>query len=159
MSGTGSPVLRIQAEGLQVAIIAASWHEQVMDGLIAGAVRACGAAGAVASVYRVPGSFELPVVTAACARSGQFDALVALGVVIRGGTPHFEFVCRAATDGLSRVAVDHGLPIGFGLLTCDTEAQALDRCGLPDSKEDKGAEAANAALMVALTLREVASPA
>lgn len=159
MSGTGSPVLRIQAEGLQVAIIAASWHDRVMDGLITGAVGACGAAGAVASVYRVPGSFELPIVAAACARSGQFDALVALGVVIRGGTPHFEFVCRAATDGLSRVALDHGIPVGFGLLTCDTEAQALDRCGLPDSTEDKGAEAATAALMVALTLREVAAPA
>ncbi|MBU6277948.1 MAG: 6,7-dimethyl-8-ribityllumazine synthase [Actinomycetales bacterium] len=155
MSGVGSPVLRVQAEGMQVAIIASSWHEQIMGGLIAGAVRACGEAGAVATVYRVPGSFELPVVAAACARSGQFDALVALGVVIRGDTPHFEYVCQAATDGLGRVALDHSLPVGFGLLTCDTEQQALARCGLAGSTEDKGAEAATAALMVALTLRDV----
>ncbi len=157
MSGTGAPTLHVQAEGLQVAIIASSWHEQVMDGLIAGAIRTCGSAGAVAAVYRVPGSFELPIVAAACARSGQFDALVALGVVIRGGTPHFEYVCQAATQGLSAVALDHGVPIGFGLLTCDTEEQALDRAGLPGSTEDKGAEATTAALMVALTLREVAN--
>lgn len=155
MSGAGAPGFRLQVEGLQVAIIASSWHEQVMNGLIAGAVRACAGAGAVATVFRVPGSFELPVVAAACARSGQFDALVALGVIIRGGTPHFEYVCQAATDGLSRVALDHGVPVGFGLLTCDTQEQALDRCGIAGSREDKGDEAATAALMVALTLREV----
>jgi 6,7-dimethyl-8-ribityllumazine synthase len=156
MSGSGSPATRVQAEGVQVAIIAASWHQQVMEGLISGAARACGEAGAVGTVFRVPGSFELPIVAAACARSGQFEAIVALGVVIRGGTPHFEYVCQAATDGLGRVALDHGVPVGFGLLTCDTEQQALDRSGLPGSSEDKGAEATFAALMAALTLRDVA---
>ena len=100
---------------------------------------------------RVPGSFELPVVAAALAPT--HDALVALGVVIRGGTPHFDYVCRAATDGLVRVGLDHGVPVGFGLLTCDTEQQALDRAGLPGSVEDKGAEAADAALRTALILR------
>ena len=85
----------------------------------------------------------------------RYDAVVALGVVIRGGTPHFEFVCRAAADGLARVAVDTGVPVGFGLLTCDTTEQALDRCGLPGSSEDKGREAAMAAVETALLLRKV----
>ncbi len=103
-------------------------------------------------MIRVPGAFELPVVAKAATASG-YDAVVALGVVIRGGTPHFEYVCQAATDGLSRVAVETGVPIGFGLLTCDTEAQALARAGLPESIEDKGREAVEAALSVVLTLR------
>ncbi len=97
---------------------------------------------------RTPGSFELPVVAGALADQG-YDALVALGVVIRGGTPHFDYVCSAATDGLARVALDHGVPVGFGLLTCDTEQQALDRAGLEGSVEDKGYEATSAALVTA----------
>ena len=102
----------------------------------------------------MPGSFELPV---ACARlAPSYDALVALGVVIRGGTPHFDYVCSAATDGITRVAVTTGVPIGFGLLTCDDDAQALDRAGLPGSREDKGHEAATAAVATATTLRELA---
>ena len=155
MSGSGSPDMAPRGEGIRVAIIAASWHEQVMSGLIAGAGRACAAAGAEAAVIRVAGSFELPVVAKACAVSGKFDVLVALGVVIRGGTPHFEFVCDAATAGLNRVALDHLIPVGFGLLTCDTEAQAIDRAGLPGSSEDKGAEATAAAISTAITLRDL----
>ena len=155
MSGAGAPKLYSNGEGIRVAIVAASWHEHVMSGLVAGAVRACAEAAADASVIRVAGSFELPVVAKACAISGQFDAVVALGVVIRGGTPHFEFVCDAATAGLSRVALDHLIPVGFGLLTCDTEAQALDRAGLPGSSEDKGAEATWAAITTAITLRDM----
>lgn len=151
MSGAGSPALSVNGEGLSVAIVASSWHEQVMDGLIAGALAVCEASGAQATVVRVPGSFELPVVARACAE--RFDAVVALGVVIRGGTPHFEYVCSGATDGLMRVALDTGVPIGFGLLTCDTEEQALDRAGLPGSREDKGREATEAALATAATLR------
>ena len=155
MSGSGSPDMAPSGEGIRVAIIAASWHEQVMSGLIAGASRACAVAGSEAVVIRVAGSFELPVVAKACALSGKFDVLVALGVVIRGGTPHFEFVCEAATAGLNRVALDHLIPVGFGLLTCDTEAQAIDRAGLPGSSEDKGAEAAAAAISTAITLRDL----
>ena len=102
---------------------------------------------------RVAGSFELPVVAAALART--HDAVVALGVVIRGGTPHFDYVCGATTDGLARVALDTGVPVGFGLLTCDTDEQAIDRAGLEGSREDKGREAAEAALSTALTLREL----
>jgi 6,7-dimethyl-8-ribityllumazine synthase len=157
MSGTGAPSVEIDAEGLRVAIVASSWHDTVMDGLVAGATAACTRAGAVNVLYRVPGSFELPLAAQVAAAAG-FDAVVALGVIIRGGTPHFEYVCDAATSGLSRIALDTGVPIGFGLLTCDDEAQALDRAGLPGSHEDKGREAAEAALSLALTLRTIRRP-
>lgn len=152
MSGHGAPSIDITDAGdLTVAIVASSWHTVVMDGLVEGARAALGDAGITPEVVRVPGSFELPVVASALAAT--HDAVVALGVVIRGGTPHFDYVCAAATDGLSRVAVDTGTPIGFGLLTCDDEAQALARAGLPDSSEDKGREAAEAAVATALLLR------
>ena len=153
MSGSGTPTLRIEdASALRVAVVAALWHTEVMDGLVAGAQRALEEAQVADwTLLRVPGSFELPVVARALA-SGGYDAVVALGVVIRGGTPHFDFVCSAATDGLSRVALDTGVPVGFGLLTCDTDEQALDRAGLPGSHEDKGYEATQAALATALVL-------
>ena len=152
MSGEGSPVdAPFDASDLSVAVVAASWHTEVMDGLLAGARRALEAHGVTdAEIVRVPGTFELPVVADALAE--EHDAVVALGVVIRGGTPHFEYVCSAATDGLSRVALDHGIPVGFGVLTCDTDEQALDRAGLPGSSEDKGWEATAAALATARTL-------
>ena len=156
MSGAGAPTSQpFDASGLRVAVVAASWHTQVMDGLVAGAERALAAYGIGApEVIRVPGTFELPVAAAALARSG-YDAVVALGVVIRGGTPHFDYVCSAATDGLTRVSVDHALPIGFGVLTCDTEQQALDRAGLEGSVEDKGWEAAAAALDTARVVQVI----
>jgi 6,7-dimethyl-8-ribityllumazine synthase len=158
MSGSGAPsAAELHAEGLRVAIVASSWHATVMDGLIAGARDACTRAGAVSVLYRVPGTFELPLAAQTAARAG-FDAVVALGVVIRGGTPHFEYVCDAATSGLSRVALDTGVPVGFGVLTCDDEAQALDRAGLPGSREDKGTEAAQAALALALALPTIRRP-
>ena len=156
MSGAGAPTSQpFDASGLRVAVVAASWHTQVMDGLVAGAERALAAYGiGEPEVIRVPGTFELPVAAAALARSG-YDAVVALGVVIRGGTPHFDYVCSAATDGLTRVSVDHALPIGFGVLTCDTEQQALDRAGLDGSVEDKGWEAAAAALDTARVVQVI----
>ena len=156
MTGSGAPDGRpVDCHDLRVAVVAARWHEQVMDGLLAGARRALVEHQVeLPSVVRVPGSFELPVVAGALAERG-YEAVVALGVVIRGGTPHFEYVCAAATDGLSRIAVDTGVAIGFGLLTCDTEEQALDRAGLEGSAEDKGYEATAAALVTALTLRKV----
>lgn len=153
MSGAGRPATGAAPVDARVAILAASWHDQVMDGLIAGATRACEDSGARWELIRVPGSFELPLACATAAATGRFDALVALGVVIRGGTPHFDYVCRAATDGITRVGLDSGVPIGFGLLTCDTEQQALDRAGLPDSSEDKGAEATHAALAMVGVIR------
>jgi 6,7-dimethyl-8-ribityllumazine synthase len=153
MSGSGAPVLDIDgAAGLRVAVVASSWHQVVMDGLVTGAVRALDELGVAYELVRVPGAFELPIVARAAVVAG-FDAVVALGVVIRGGTPHFEYVCQAATDGLARVATDTGVPIGFGLLTCDDEEQAIARAGLPGSVEDKGREAAEAALATVATLR------
>ncbi|TDE94078.1 6,7-dimethyl-8-ribityllumazine synthase [Occultella glacieicola] len=159
MSGYGSPNQEIpHLPRARVAVVAASWHEQVMDGLLDGALRACRVAGVTdPTVLRVPGSFELPVAADRLARA--HDAVIALGVVIRGGTPHFDYVCSAATDGLSRVALDHGVPVGFGLLTCDDEAQALDRAGLPGSREDKGYEAAAAALVTFHALATVSAEA
>ena len=156
MSGSGAPTIRTDGSGLRVAVVAASWHTTVMDGLLAGARRALADAG-VADVreVRVPGTFELPVAAARLARSGGVDAVVALGVVIRGGTPHFDYVCQAATAGLTDVAVGTGVPVGFGVLTCDDEAQALDRAGLPGSHEDKGAEAAEAAVATVVALRDL----
>ena len=158
MSGHGAPDQEIfDASGLRVAVVAASWHTQVMNGLLAGTERALAAYGvADARTVRVPGTFELPVVASALAAQG-YDAVVALGVVIRGGTPHFDYVCNAATDGLVRVGLDHTVAVGFGVLTCDNDQQALDRAGLEGSKEDKGYEATSAALLTARTLREVAS--
>jgi 6,7-dimethyl-8-ribityllumazine synthase len=156
MSGAGAPAPEVvDCHDLRVAVVAASWHTTVMDGLLDGALRAC-ADYRVAdpTVVRVPGAFELPVVAAALADEG-YDAVVALGVVIRGGTPHFEFVCTAATDGLTRVAVEHRVPVGFGLLTCDSDEQALDRAGLPGSHEDKGYEAASAAFLTARAVRGI----
>jgi 6,7-dimethyl-8-ribityllumazine synthase len=157
VSGAGAPAISIEGgAGLKVAVLAAQWHTQVMDGLVAGAEKALAEIGAAYDLIRVPGSFELPVVARALAAPGSgYDAVVALGVVIRGGTPHFEYVCAAATDGLNRVALDTGKPIGFGLLTCDTEEQALDRAGLPGSREDKGREAVEAAVATALVLKKI----
>ena len=156
MSGEGAAATEpIDSHDLRVAVVAASWHEKVMDGLLDGARRALADFQVEApSVVRVPGSFELPVVAGALAEKG-YEAVVALGVVIRGGTPHFEYVCSAATDGLSRVALDTGAAVGFGLLTCDTEQQALDRAGLDGSSEDKGYEATAAALTTAMCLRKI----
>lgn len=158
MSGAGAPEVTADGRGLSVAVVAASWHEQVMDGLVAGAQRGLHECGVEAvDVVRVPGTFELAV---ACARlAPRYDALVALGVVIRGGTPHFDYVCQAATVGLTQVSVRSGVPVGFGVLTCDDERQAVDRAGLPGSAEDKGHEAAVAAVATAVALREAAGAA
>jgi 6,7-dimethyl-8-ribityllumazine synthase len=155
MSGAGAPADEpFDGGDLSVGLVAAQWHTQVMDGLLDGARRAL-AAYSVTDVteVRVPGTFELPVVAAELART--HDAVVALGVVVRGGTPHFEYVCSAATDGLTRVALDTGTPVGFGVLTCDDDEQALARAGLEGSQEDKGYEAAAAALHTARTIQGI----
>lgn len=157
MSGAGSPNFSVDASGMQVAVVAASWHKEIMDGLIAGALAAAAQMGVEPQVWRVPGSFELPLAAQELANQGDFEAVIALGVIIRGGTPHFEYVSAAATDGLTRVALDTKVPIGFGLLTCDDDAQARDRAGLAGSREDKGAEATIAAVSTALVLRELRS--
>nr|WP_180217999.1 6,7-dimethyl-8-ribityllumazine synthase [Streptomyces albus] len=145
-------------QDLRVAVVAAQWHQQVMDGLVDGALRALRELGIdEPTLLRVPGSFELPVVAKVLADRG-YDAIVALGVVIRGGTPHFDYVCQGVTQGLTEVAVRTGVPVGFGVLTCDDDQQALARAGLPGSAEDKGHEAVTAAVATAAALRTVAEP-
>ncbi len=152
MSGEGAPTLVADGRNLGVVVIASQWHDTVMAGLVDGARRALRDAG-VSDVteVRVPGVFELTV-AAARVTTRPVDAVVALGVVIRGGTPHFDYVCDAATTGLTLVSQRTGVPVGFGVLTCDTDEQALDRAGLPGSTEDKGYEAAMAAVATAVTL-------
>ena len=156
MSGAGSPSIAVDGTGLNVGIVAGQWHDVITNAMIASAQRTIEASGASHSLIRVAGSFELPIVSKAVLEQGA-DAVVALGVIIRGGTPHFEFVSDATTSGLTRVSLDTGKPVGFGVLTLDDEQQGLDRAGLPDSKEDKGAEAATAALETAITLRAIHS--
>jgi 6,7-dimethyl-8-ribityllumazine synthase len=154
VSGHGAPELGAVegAAQLRVAVIAGQWHATVMAGLLGGAHRALhDARVADTTELRVPGAFELPVAATRLA-CGRFDAIVALGVVIRGATPHFDYVCQAAATGLTLVAQRTGVPIGFGVLTCDSDEQALARAGLPGSSEDKGYEATAAALATAVTL-------
>ena len=155
MSGAGRPAGRsVDAAGLSLAIAATRWHAEVTDTLVSRAVtaaRACGVPDPL--VVRVPGAVELPVVAAELAR--RHDAVACLGAVIRGGTPHFEYVCDAVTYGLSRVALDTGTPVGNGVLTCDDIKQAIDRSGADDSAEDKGWDAVLAALETALLLRSL----
>lgn len=150
-SNVADELTALDLSGVKVAIVAASWHEVIMNGLIDGAQRAARDAGIVPTLVRVPGTFELPVAASDLAQS--YDAVVALGVVIRGGTPHFDYVCLAATNGLTDVSVNTRTPVGFGVLTCDDEKQALDRAGLEGSSEDKGYEAFSAAVMTVATLR------
>lgn len=156
MSGSGAPTIETpRVEGARVAVVAAQWHPKVTDALVAGAVRALDESGVTDySIIRVPGSFELPVTALHAAKSG-YDAVVALGVVIRGDTPHFEYVCQAATNGLMEVGMSTGVPVGFGLLTCDNDPQALDRAGLPDSREDKGYESTQAALVTLAAIKNL----
>jgi 6,7-dimethyl-8-ribityllumazine synthase len=158
MSGTGRPVQQaVDAAGLTLAVAGTRWHRELTDSLVERAVAAakdCGVPGPL--VVRVPGAIELPVVAAELAR--RHDAVVCVGAVIRGGTPHFDYVCDAVTTGLTRAALDAGVPVGNGVLTCDTLEQARDRSGLPGSSEDKGWEATVAALETAVLLASIRSP-
>ncbi|GAA2079622.1 6,7-dimethyl-8-ribityllumazine synthase [Pseudolysinimonas kribbensis] len=155
MSGEGRPELEpLDGSGLRIVIVSGLWHNTIADGLLQGARRVLAASGADVTEVPVPGSFELPVVAKAALDAGA-DAVVALGVIVRGETPHFDFVASAATDGLTRVALDTGKPVGFGVLTVDTERQGLDRAGLPDSKEDVGGRAAEAAITTVLGIRKL----
>jgi len=156
MSGDGKPADgTVDASGLSLAIVATRWHHEITDALVNRAIAAAQACRMPSKPYvvRVAGAIELPVVAAELAR--HYDAVACLGVVIRGGTPHFEYVCDSVTAGLTRVALDTGTPVGNGVLTCDTVESALDRSGLPGSHEDKGWEAVMAALDTALVLRAI----
>ena len=155
MSGDGRPRLPVvAATDLALAIAGTRWHAEITDSLVERATTAAKESGVEdLLVVRVTGAIELPVIAQELAR--QYDAVVCLGAVIRGGTPHFEYVCDAVTAGLTRVALDAKTPVGNGVLTCTTLQEARDRCGLPDSSEDKGWEAAVAALDTALLLRSI----
>ncbi|WP_018253111.1 6,7-dimethyl-8-ribityllumazine synthase [Salinispora mooreana] len=155
MAGFGEPgVNTVDAAGLTVGVVAARWHGEFTDHMLDRAVAAAEACGAGATVARVAGSVELPVVAQALAR--RCDAVVALGVVVRGATAHFDYVCRSVTDGLTRIALDEGKPVGHGVLTVDMIEQARDRAGLPGSAEDKGWATTVAVLDAALAVRDLA---
>lgn len=144
MSGAGAPELKISGTGLRVVVIATSWHAEVMAGLLFGAEKALREADCQDyEIIRIPGAFELPL-AAQRAANQAVDAIIALGVVIRGGTPHFDYICNAATNGLARVQLESGIPIGFGLLTVDDQQQALERS--QKDGDNKGIEAVQAAL-------------
>lgn len=146
----------LDASSLRLAIVASTWHPTICDALLAGACQvAADWKVDKPTVVRVLGAIEIPVVAQELARN--HDAVVALGVVIRGQTPHFDYVCDAVTQGLTRVSLDAATPIANGVLTTNTEQQALDRAGLPSSAEDKGAQATAAALSTALTLHDLRS--
>ncbi|MCW2639597.1 MAG: 6,7-dimethyl-8-ribityllumazine synthase [Dactylosporangium sp.] len=155
MAGQGSPDLEVvDAAGLTLGIVVSRWHEDLTMQLHDRAMEAAKACGVEhVTVARVAGSVELPVIAQALAR--RYDAVVALGVVIRGDTAHFEHVCQAVTSGLTRVALDESTPVAHGVLTVDTAAQARERAGFPDSPEDKGWDSTIAALDAVLTLRRV----
>jgi 6,7-dimethyl-8-ribityllumazine synthase len=155
MAGHGAPdIAAVEgAAGLRVAVIGSLWHTELTEALVNGAYRALDASSVQdVTVLRVPGAYELSVAASRCANAG-YDAIVALGVVIRGDTPHFDYVCQAVTIGLTQVSVDSGVPVGFGVLMCDDEQQARARAGVLGSSEDKGYEAAAAALATAVLLR------
>ncbi|MGC5014000.1 6,7-dimethyl-8-ribityllumazine synthase [Streptosporangium sp. DT93] len=156
MSGTGRPAASaVDAGGLTLGVVAARWHGRITDQLVARAEQAGRDSGAEVTVVRVAGSLEIPVVVQALAR--RCDAVVALGAVIRGETAHFEYVCDSVTSGLTRISLDEEVPIGNGVLTCESLEQAVDRSGVPGSHEDKGYEATVAALETAVLLRELRS--
>jgi 6,7-dimethyl-8-ribityllumazine synthase len=147
------PSARADARGLRVVLLRSRFNATVVDGLLAGAreaLRAMGSREADVTVADVPGAFELPLAAAAAARSGRFDAIVALGAVVRGETDHYEHIAREAAAGLAAVARESGVPVGFGVLTVSEEGQARARSG--PGPENKGAEAAQAAVAMARLL-------
>lgn len=180
MSTGNGPTTVENATGMHFLVIAASWHTQVMDNLLEGAVHTITQAGGTTSVVRVPGTFELSVAAAhaaalsTAAKQEQahriigpngssnnegvpqpFDAIVALGVVIRGGTPHFEYVCNGVTTGLTNVSTEYHIPVGFGVLTCNDDSEATARSSLTPGGENKGREAAQAAISTVYALRAI----
>lgn len=152
MSKEGLPTPKnVSGEGLRVAVVTATWNAEICDQLHRRALETAEAAGAVVTPLRVVGALELPVVVQAAART--HDAVVALGCVVRGGTPHFDYVCDSVTQGLTRIALDESTPVANGVLTVNDYDQAVDRAGFANSAEDKGAEAMQAALETVHTLR------
>ncbi len=149
MPRVGRPKASAARASAHVAVVAARWNERIVDRLLAGAVETLQRAGATHETFRVPGSFELPATARRLARTRRFDAIIPLGCLIRGDTPHFHYLADAVANGLMRLSLGEDVPVVFGVLTCDTEAQALDRAG--GAEGNKGREAAETALeLVAL---------
>lgn len=146
MSGAAPQVTLEAKPNARIAIISASWHMDICAQLVAGARRACEAAGvkSITEIY-VPGSFELPLAAQRAFEDGV-DGVIVVGLVLRGETPHFDYVCQGVTQGIMDVQLKFSRPIGFGVLMCDTLEQARARSGVLGSKEDKGFDAAVAAL-------------
>lgn len=154
MTASGAPEdYSPNAEGYTLAIVATRWNARIVDMMRERARDTARELGAKADEYLVDGAMELPVLTQACAR--RYDAVVALGCVIRGKTAHFEVVCDSVTSGLTRVSLDEGTPVGNGVLTVEDEDQAYERSGGEDAKEDRGALAVRAALSAAVELGKV----
>ena len=140
----------------RVAVIAARWNGEITDGLLSGAIKALTRHGIVQNdieIFRVPGAFELPLASQRAARTGRFSAVISLGCVIRGDTPHFDYVCSETTRGIGQVSLNENLPVAFGLLTTDNLEQSLERSG--DNSENKGEEAALTALEMLTMLQKM----
>ena len=146
MSGNAPQIALPQLPHARVAIISSSWHLDICNDLIAGASRALKDAGiADSTVIHVPGSFEIPLASQIAFEQG-YDAVVAVGLVLKGETPHFDYVCQGVTQGILDVSLKFSRPIGFGVLMCNTLEQAIARSGRPGSIEDKGFDSAVAAI-------------
>ena len=150
MAGKSPKSKPLNASKLKVAVVSASWHPEICSALVDGAKRAL-AANKVSKItyHEVSGSFELPLAAQKLFDSGK-DVVVVLGLVLKGDTPHFDYICEGVTNGIMQVSLSRGKPIGFGVLMCNTLKQARDRAGFTDSKEDKGFDAAIAAINSAL---------
>jgi len=142
-----APEIRVpQLPKARIAIISSSWHPEICDDLVAGAMRALEAAHVKKiKVVHVPGSFEIPLAAQKMFEKG-YDAVVAVGLVLKGETPHFDYVCQGVTQGVIDVSLKFSKPIGYGVLMCNDLDQAIARAGRPGSKEDKGFDSAIAAL-------------
>ncbi len=148
MSGNAPEITLPQLPEARVAIISSSWHLDICNDLIAGAKKALSAASITdVTVTYVPGSFEIPLAAQIAFEKG-FDAVVAVGLVLKGETPHFDYVCQGVTQGVMDVSIRFSAPIGFGVLMCDTVEQAIARSGRPGSVEDKGYDSAVAAIKI-----------
>lgn len=148
---------QLNVRDARICIVAARFNDRIVEDLVRGALDALrrhGVAEAAVDVVRVPGAFELPLAAKRVARTRQYDAIVALGVVIRGATPHFDYVCGECAAGLNRVSLEFDIPVGFGVLTCDTVDQAIERSGVKHG--NKGADAAMAAIEMVSLLRQIA---
>lgn len=147
---------QLNAQGLKVAIVAARFNDFIVDRLISGAVDYLvrhGGSEENLTLVRLPGAFELPLAAQKMARSGNYDGVVVLGAVIRGATPHFDYVCNECAKGVAQASMETGVPMGFGLLTCDSLDQAIERAG--SKAGNKGVEAASAMLETIRVLEQL----